>query len=64
MPAEITNIDDAIGEATGLFRIIRQNKLYEENDFDISKSDQLLQMLNENTKNIKVAALIIGLITL
>jgi len=47
-----------------LFRIIRQNKLYEEDDFDISKSDQLLQMLFENTRNIKGAALIIGFITL
>lgn len=64
MPADSRKIDAAIGEATGLFRVIRQNKLYEENDFDISKSDQLLKMLFENTKSIKMAALIIGFITL
>ncbi|MFP4471433.1 MAG: ABC transporter permease [Bacteroidota bacterium] len=64
MPRNTQNIDAAIGEATGLFRVIRQNKLYEESDFDISKSDQLLKMLFENTKNIKLAALIIGFITL
>lgn len=64
MPADSRRIDAAIGEATGLFRVIRQNKLYEENDFDISKSDQLLKMLFENTKDIKMAALIIGFITL
>ncbi len=64
MPENLLDIDAAIGEATGLFRVIRQNKLYEEDDFDISKSDQLLQMLYENTSNIKIAALIIGFITL
>jgi putative ABC transport system permease protein len=53
-----------VGEATGLFRVIRQNRLDEENDFDISKSDQLLKMLAENTASIKMAALIIGFITL
>ncbi|NCC72153.1 MAG: ABC transporter permease [Sphingobacteriia bacterium] len=64
LPEDMMDIDDAMGEAAGLFRIIRQNKLYEEDDFDISKSDQLLQMLFENTRNIKGAALIIGFITL
>lgn len=63
-PENPSSIEEAIGEATSLFRIIRQNKLYEENDFDISKSDQLLQLLFENTRNIKLAALIIGAITL
>jgi putative ABC transport system permease protein len=64
MPQETQNVDAAIGEATGLFRIIRKNKLHEENDFDISKSDQLLKLMAENTKSIKNAALIIGIITL
>jgi len=64
MPDNLSQIDDAIGEATGQLRVIRKNKLFEENDFDISKSDQLMEMLKENTKNIKFAALIIGMITL
>jgi len=64
MPNDAQNVDAAIGEATGLFRVIRHNNLQEENDFDISKSDQLLKMLAENTKSIKLAALIIGFITL
>lgn len=64
MPENLQDIDAAIGEASGLFRVIRQNKLYEEDDFDVTKSDQLLQMLFENTKKIKMAALIIGFITL
>nr|NQU94511.1 ABC transporter permease [Bacteroidota bacterium] len=64
MPDNTQSVDAAVGEATGLFRIIRKNKLFEENDFDISKSDQLLQMFYENTRNIKMAAIIIGFITL
>lgn len=64
MPSDAETVDAAVGEATGLFRVIRQNKLQEENDFDISKSDQLIKMLAENTKSIKFAAMIIGFITL
>lgn len=64
MPTDAQTVDAAVGEATGLFRVIRQNRLDEENDFDISKSDQLLKMLAENTASIKMAALIIGFITL
>jgi putative ABC transport system permease protein len=64
MPSEIEDIDVAIGEASGLFRVIRQNKLWEESDFEITKSDQLIQMLLENTGKIKWAAMIIGIITL
>lgn len=64
MPNNSEQVDAAIGEATGLFRVIRQNKISEENDFDISKSDQLLNLLAENTRSIKMAALVIGFITL
>jgi len=63
-PDNTESVETALGEATGLFRIIRQNNLNEENDFDISKSDQLLNMVFENTRNIKFAAMIIGFITL
>jgi putative ABC transport system permease protein len=64
LPQSSQNVDAAVGEATGLFRVIRKNKISEENDFDISKSDQLLEMLAENTASIKLAAIVIGLITL
>ena len=64
MPDNVQSVDAAVGETIGQFRIIRGNKLYEENDFEISKSDQLLQMFYENTRNIKMAAIIIGFITL
>ena len=64
MPNDAETVDAGLGEATGLFRVIRHNKLQEENDFEITKSDQLLKMLAENTKSIKFAAMIIGFITL
>ena len=64
MPTNTEQVEAAIGEATGLFRVIRQNKISEENDFEISKSDQLLNLLDENTRSIKMAALVIGFITL
>ena len=63
-PSNIAVVDAAVGEATGLFRIIRKNNLWEENDFEISKSDQLIKMIFENTAKIKSAALWIGIITI
>lgn len=57
-------LEAAIGEATGLFRIIRKNPLSEENDFEISKSDKLVQIFLDNIKYITLSATIIGLITL
>jgi len=39
-------------------------KVSDENNFDISKADRLVKMFLENTKFIKLAATIIGLITL
>jgi len=58
------SIDPAMGEATGLFRIIRKVKIGEEDNFDISKSDNLAKMLFDNLKYLRLAATIIGLITL
>lgn len=57
-------LDAAMGEATGLFRVVRAGKLGEESSFDISKSDNLSQMLFSNLKYLRLAATIIGVITL
>ncbi len=57
-------LDEAIGEATGLFRIIRGDHLGEDNTFDIAKSDNIAEMLMDNIKYITLAATFIGLITL
>jgi len=58
------NLEKAIGEAEGLFRVIRQLNFDEENNFQISKSSSLADSLFENLKILRLAAVIIGIITL
>ena len=58
------HMDAAIGEATGILRIIRQVELWDEDSFDISKSDNLANMLFDSLKYLRWAAIIIGMITL
>lgn len=57
-------MDAAIGEAEGTFRIIRNLNPADESDFNIEKSDNLVNILLGNIKNITLVATIIGLITL
>lgn len=61
---DATRIDEAIGEATMVLRNVRGLKAKEENDFEISKSDSLIDLIKENTLKIRLAAIGIGLITL
>jgi putative ABC transport system permease protein len=58
------DLEPAIGEATGLFRKIRKVPAGIEDDFDISKSDNIAKMLIENIRYVTLAATIIGFITL
>jgi putative ABC transport system permease protein len=64
MAADPTTLDAAIGEATGLFRVIRKLRVDEEDSFDLAKSDNLSEMLFDNLKYLRYAATIIGIITL
>lgn len=64
MVNNIQQLDVAIGEATGLFRIIRHLDMNEENNFYVSKSDSLAEMLMGSLDKVKIAALFIGFITL
>jgi putative ABC transport system permease protein len=57
-------LDACIGEATGLFRTIRQDPAGSDNTFEITKSDNIAKMLIDNLKYVTMAATIIGLITL
>lgn len=57
-------MEAAIGEAEGTFRIIRNLNPADESDFNIEKSDNLVNILLGNIKNITLVATIIGLITL
>lgn len=57
-------LEPAIGEATGLFRIIREVRAGDEDSFDLAKSDNLAEMLFDNLKYLRLAATVIGIITL
>lgn len=57
-------MDAAVGEATGTFRIIRKVRLGEDDNFEITKSDNLANLLIENMKKVTMGATIIGIITL
>jgi putative ABC transport system permease protein len=47
-----------------LFRIIREDRIGQEQTFDIAKSDNIAKMLTDNIKYVALAATFIGLITL
>ncbi|MBC8147737.1 MAG: ABC transporter permease, partial [Bacteroidetes bacterium] len=53
-------IDVAVGEAIGLFRIIRKVNVGDDNNFDVRKSDNLVKQFLENIKYVTIAATIIG----
>ncbi len=61
---DLDQLDNAIGEATGLFRVIRGDRFGDPNSFDVAKSDDLAQAFIENIRFVTLAATVIGLITL
>ncbi|SFD13354.1 putative ABC transport system permease protein [Chitinophaga sp. CF118] len=61
---DVTRMEAAVGEATGLLRIIRHLHLNEEDNFYISKSDSIAEMLFGILSKVTIAAAIIGFITL
>jgi len=62
--ADATQIDNSIASATGLLRNIRRLKASQANDFEMTKSDGLIDVIKENTLYLRLAAVMIGLITL
>ncbi len=64
MPQAPEMLDISASEAEGIFRLVRRLEARDESDFNITKSDQLAQMLIENLKFVTMAATFIGLITL
>ena len=60
----VGQMDAAVAEATGLFRIVRHLELREDDNFYISKSDSLAEMLFSSLGTVTFAAAIIGFITL
>ncbi len=57
-------MEAAIGEATGVFRKIREDRVGDEDSFAIIKSDNVANILISLTSKLQVGATIIGLITL
>ena len=57
-------MDAALGEAEGLFRVVRNLNPKDETDFNLTKSDNLINILLDSLKNVNIAAIIIGIITL
>ncbi|MCO6477557.1 MAG: ABC transporter permease [Phaeodactylibacter sp.] len=61
---DAAQVDMGIDFATGLFRNIRGLRVSQEEDFEITKSDSLINIIKENTTYFRLAAIGIGFITL
>jgi len=59
-----STINAAVSEAKGIFRIIRKDKIGEEEDFSVEKSDDLSNVLISKMSTLTIGATVIGLITL
>lgn len=64
MVSDPAMMEAAIGEATGIFRRIRQDKVGDDDSFSVVKSDNIASMLIKLTGKIQYGATLIGLITL
>ncbi len=58
------NMEEAISGAISVFRNVRKLSIKEQNDFEITKSDNLLKMIKDATFKIRFATIAIALITL
>lgn len=62
--SDVEQLEPAIDEARGTFRNIRRLTMGEEDDFEISKSDQLAEELFSQLVYIRLAAVVVGIVTL
>jgi putative ABC transport system permease protein len=60
----VSQLEAGVEEATGLFRMVRGDKVGEDKSFEIIKSDSIAAMVISQLENVTIAATIIGLITL
>ncbi len=58
------DLEEAKSEAIGLFRQIRGLRPGQEDDFEVFASDSLIAIFKENTTNLRLATIAIGLMTL
>jgi putative ABC transport system permease protein len=64
MPINPVNLDMMTGEAEAIFRIVRNLNPKDESDFNISKSDNIVNLLLKNIRYVTLAATLIGIVTL
>jgi putative ABC transport system permease protein len=64
MPMNPVNLDVMSGEAESVFRLVRNLNPKDESDFNISKSDNIVNMLMKNLSFVTIAATLIGIVTL
>jgi putative ABC transport system permease protein len=64
MPINPVNLDMMAGEAEGVFRVVRNLDPRDESDFNVVKSDTILNMLLRNLRYVTLAATLIGIVTL
>ncbi|MDP2384858.1 MAG: ABC transporter permease [Bacteroidota bacterium] len=60
----VPEMNIAIGEATGTMRQVRKVDLGDNDNFEITKSDNIANMLNDKIQEVGLVAIIIGFITL
>ena len=61
---DISEIDNAMGEATGLMRRIRHDRVGNENSFDLERSVSLAERTAEMASYVRTAGFLIGFVTL
>lgn len=64
MPINPVNLDVLAGEAEAVFRVVRNLDPRDESDFNVVKSDTILNMLLKNIRYVTFAATLIGIVTL
>jgi putative ABC transport system permease protein len=64
MPINPVNLDVLAGEAEGIFRVVRNLNPRDESDFNVVKSDTILNLLLKNIRFVTTAATLIGVVTL
>lgn len=62
--AQANRIDEAVNEAIGVMRNVRKLKIGQENDFEVRKSDGILNQLKEMTTNLRLGTVVIAMLTL
>jgi putative ABC transport system permease protein len=64
MTDDINEVENAMGEAEGVFRAIRKLNITEESNFVIDRSDSIVEKAMKSLGFLTISATVIGLITL